>query len=488
MATVTEQQRRVHRVGLALSAPFWLPLSLWLLFLNHLLLFTVSAGDSFRNTRRRIFRHPNFRSRRILITGVSTSYGLRVARAFYETGHNVVGADQSTSRLPSPAYFSTALHGYYKLEKDPIHFAKQILRTVLLEEIDLWVDCSERIPASTLAHAQDVIEAKTTCVCFVAPEQLRNTLSTSRKFLEFSSSAGLHVPEVHTVRSRDEVHGLLNQAHGRKRYYLTSHGVPSPANPRTALPRRTLSQTYNEVSQLRIQHDSAWVLEQSTEGLPRYDTFAILVRGRVKALAVSQVVKPMTFQVVHDSNLTRVMQSDVEKLAQHLGPDVSCHLRVVFCIEEKQTDDGVEHRLLPVDGGITPDYTALAFQGYAGSNALIQAYFGVMPEVANTVPNGLSNGTSPPHPRIPQPSHTPVGVYSGANDTWLVSEALGQLAIGDTILAYIELVTHVFFWYDVDFSFHDPLPCWYLWQVYVPLLVIKSAFTSRPRSAIQTHS
>jgi hypothetical protein len=484
MAAATEQQRLVQRVVFALSAPFWLPLSLWILFLNKLLL--LASPASFQNTRKRVFRHPGFRSRRILVTGVSTSYGLRVARAFYDTGHDVVGADKSNSRIPSPAAFSTTLHRYYRLKNDPINFAKQVLRTVLLEEIDLWVDCSETIPTSALAHAHAVIEAKTTCVCFVAPEQLRNALSTSRKFLEFASSAGLNIPEVHTVRSRDEVHGLLNQAHGKKRYYLTSSGAPSSTSRRTALPRRTLSQTYNEVSQLRIQNDSGWVLEQSTEGLARYDTFAILARGLVKAFAVSQVIKPMTFQIVHDSNLTRVMLSDVEKLAQHLGPDVSCHLRVVFCIEEKQTDTGVEHRLLPVDGGIIPDYTALAFQGYAGSIALIQAYFGLMPESIDIVPNGLSDGAPPPQPRVPQPSQTLVGIYSYANDIWLASEALRELAIGKTILAWIELATHIFFWFDIDYSFADPVPYWYLWQVYVPLKVIKSALTPRPRNATQT--
>jgi hypothetical protein len=485
MAAATEQQERVRRVVLALSAPFFLPLSLWILFLNYLSLATISARDSFQYTRKRIFRHPNFRSRRILITGVSTPYGLRVARAFYETGHTVVGADQSKNQHPSPAAFSTALYKYYRLKKDSLDFAKQVLRTVLLDEIDLWVDCSETIPASTLAHARDVIEAKTLCVCFVAPEQLRNALSTTRKFLEFSSSAGLAAPEVHTVRSRDEVHGLLNQAHGRKRYYLTSSGAPSSGRSRTALPRRTLSQTYNEVSRLRIQNDSAWVLEQSTEGLPRYDTFGLIARGRVKAFAVSQVIKPMTFQIVHDSNITRVMLSDVEKLAQHLGPDVSCHLRVVFCIEEKQTDTGVEHRLLPVDGGIIPDLTALAFQGYAGSIALINAYFGVMPESVDIISNGLSNGTPPPQPRMPQPSQTPVGIYSGANDVWLANEVFRELAIGKFLLAWIDLTIHVFFWYDIDYCFLDPLPCWYLWQIYVPLQILQSALTPSPRSATQ---
>lgn len=448
---------------LALIALAVLPLSLTFLFLNYVAIAVIPN----HTPSRRIRQNPSFRPKRVLITGVNSPYGLRVARAFHETGHDVVGADPTETLIPSPAAFSAALRRFYSLEVRPVDFAKQLLRIVLLNDIDLWIDCSQTIPTLTLAEGRFLLEQKTSCICFNASEQLRGLVSTPRKFLDSAAEAGLHVPEVRTVRSRDEVHGVLNQSRGRKKYFLGSPGSTS-----TALPRRTLSQTYDEVSQIPIQHNTPWVLEQSTDGLPRYTTFAILVHGNVRLFAACQSIKPLGFQIMRDSSLTQAMLSDVQKLARHFGPAASCHLRVEFCVEEKQTDSGIEQHLLPVDGGVVPDATGLAFHGTAGSLDLVQAYLATLSADVNGFSPNDTNDPSQPH--IPQPTETSVGVYSIGYDMCRTVMSITETDMMKSLQAYVELLTHVAFWQDFDYCFRDPLPFWYLYQFYIPFRLLSS--------------
>lgn len=64
-----------------------LPISILLLLANCFLLFLNSP----RSYRRRISSTSEFHPRRVLITGIDTPQGLRIARAFHETGHHVLG-------------------------------------------------------------------------------------------------------------------------------------------------------------------------------------------------------------------------------------------------------------------------------------------------------------------------------------------------------------------------------------------------------------
>src|SRR2546429_4495707 len=51
--------------------------------------------------RGKIRSSPRFRPKTILVTGVGTAKGLRIARAFYETGHRVIGADFQPFGIPA---------------------------------------------------------------------------------------------------------------------------------------------------------------------------------------------------------------------------------------------------------------------------------------------------------------------------------------------------------------------------------------------------
>ena len=82
------------------------------------------------------------------MTGVGTAKGLRIARALYETGHIVVGADFQPLGISVHARFSEALKKYYWLRlPSPGYGATLYIRDVVdlaeKEKTDLWINCSE---------------------------------------------------------------------------------------------------------------------------------------------------------------------------------------------------------------------------------------------------------------------------------------------------------------------------------------------------------
>lgn len=419
---------RLEALLLAVLVSCLFPFSLGCLIVNYTILSLVPR----KNLRKRFRRTPGFRPRKILITGVSTPYGLRLARAFYETGHDVVGVDHRDSYLPLHPRWSISLLKFHILKTQTDgptknSLARDLLSLIQVEFADLWIDCSSSTSSPNFREASRLIEQKTSCVCFADPQQATNSFSRPRAFLEFVLRCGLPIPESHHVKSRDQIHNVLNQSRGNKRYVLHETDSSPPINRRTLLPRRTLSQTYNEVAKIKIRDDAQWVLERSLEGLQRYKTFSILANGHVQVFSVCYETENGSLQLLQPSPMHGALMRYVVGIAQHLGQDANCHMCVDFCVDEKLTDTGVEQRILPVDGRLTADTSGLSFQGMNGSVDLVRAYLSTLSHQINGSVDSTTTLVENFEDRVQKPSAESQGIYSIGYDLFRLLQVIWGL-------------------------------------------------------------
>ena len=162
-------QSRPQSLLLAALAACVLPFSIGCLLFNYAILALAP-----RKTLRKAFRRtPGFKAKKILVTGIATPYGLRLARAFHQVGHNVVGADYQDTLLPLHTRLSISLLRFRRLKAaGNTELAKELLAIVQIESASLWIDCSQTIPPTTLAAARNLIEQSTSCVCFAPSDQV----------------------------------------------------------------------------------------------------------------------------------------------------------------------------------------------------------------------------------------------------------------------------------------------------------------------------
>ena len=464
---------RYRSLLLAVLASSFLPISIGLLIFNYAVLVLTARNK----LRKRLRRTPGFECKKIVITGVDTPYGLRLARAFYEVGHDVVGADYQEGPIPTHARWSIALLKIRRLKaRTESGRARELQSLVQTEAADLWIDCSRTTPLSTLIEAKHLIEQSSSCICFVPPDHVVASIQNASAFLDFAQKHGLPVPDSHRVQSRDDIHKVLNQTRGKRRYVLTSPSSPTAANSQTLLPRRTLSQTYNDVSKINMQQSTQWLLEQYIESMPRYTAFSLLLNGQVQAFSACQQRDSSTWRVLSSTTLKSAMRKYLSSLAEHLGQDVTSHLSVDFCVEERVTDTGVEQRLLPVSGSLRPETPSLLFEGTAGSVDLVRSYLKALLSSANGHSPSLAvrtNGHFEPEEQSLHPIARSTDLYSFGNETYRFLDSIFRFLkfksrVSDITNSALTFTRHIIVDKELMYDFNDPLPFWYLYQIYIP--------------------
>ncbi len=183
--------KAIEVVFLAFLALACLPLSTSALLLNYLYI-----SLSRPSVRRALMRTPGFKSRTVLITGVNTKYGLRLARAFHRTGHLVVGAYHEPGSLPIHVRFSNAVSKFYRLafeteERYEARYIASLVHIIEHEHVDLWVDCSSGANLDVETHALDAIQRNTKCQCFASRTSASPYLADRDTFLKYLGGQGL---------------------------------------------------------------------------------------------------------------------------------------------------------------------------------------------------------------------------------------------------------------------------------------------------------
>ncbi|KAK5192169.1 hypothetical protein LTR99_004034 [Exophiala xenobiotica] len=488
-------------VGLAIAC---IPLSAVLVLMEYLY---ISLSD--RNKLRRWpHEQAELGSKTVLLSGINTPQGLRLARAFHENGHRVVGADYEPGAIPTHARFSRALHKFYRLpvesgEKQALAYIRILANIIKEEHVDLWINCISGADPSVEGQARTVIEKATHCRCFALRMNDLPHFSSQEAFLTLARSMGLSVPELHQVKSRDEVHSVLNKTRGTRRYMLYSPGKAGVevTSVRTMLPRRTLSQTYQTLSLVPMKKTSteSWRLEQITDGMPRYSTFAVIVRGSVAAFSASHKTDTGYIEAVNPgSALFRSLLRIVQTFADKQGDDFTTHMGIDFCVDELVTDTGTVQNILLVQASPDSLAGALLFQGAEASAQICRAYLSCL-SVAIENSNGhvqpaLSALQQPSHPEAATPGTLSSCVYCfGQVLLKLGYEPLFklitlQIGVVDLLRSWLSLLQHLFLCQDEIFSFQDPLPFWWSYQVYIPLrlLVARKAEIGKGNGIIET--
>lgn len=395
---------------------------------------------------------------------------------------NLAGAQ--TSPLPSHVLLSFSLRKFIRLKnpqttENSTSYAQELAAIVSRERIDLWVDCDTDIPTSLLTQARAAVESKTGVVCFCTSPTHAHTLSKPATFLKFAAENGLPVPESYEIHSRDEIHKILHQSKGKRKYILSETNGATAATPPPSmlLPRRTLSQTYDEVSRIKIVQNSKLRLEQAVEDASHYRSTSIVVRGKVKAFAActydcgSGAYTAVRPELAINVAMMQYVAAAAEKLDDYTG-----HLSIQFSVDERPGSSTVEKRILPTAARPTLDAPILLFGSVEGSISLVRAYVSVFGRRANGFISGDDDVATP----IVQPGYDR-GVYAFGYDLYrLVLQPMLRLftfraGLFSCIAAAFAFLKQVCFWQEGLYDFQDPLPFWYFYQVYVPIRLLFAA-------------
>lgn len=146
--------------------------------------------------RRKIRSSPRFHPKIILVTGIGTAKGLRIARAFYETGHKVIGADFEPLGIPSPGRWSTALSAYYTLRipnasSGATLYMRDVLKIIEEENVQLWISCSELVSPAEEGQTRQLLEHRTTCKTLQVDMETASNIQGTDEFVRYTRSMGL---------------------------------------------------------------------------------------------------------------------------------------------------------------------------------------------------------------------------------------------------------------------------------------------------------
>ena len=122
--------------------------------------------------------------------------GLRIARAFYQTGHRVLGADFESSSVPVSGRFSRAIDKFYRVSEPSTRdgapqYIRDLVYIVEKEEVDLWISCSGVASAVEDGQAMELIERRTQCKSIQFDVKTTETLHEKDSFIKYTESLGL---------------------------------------------------------------------------------------------------------------------------------------------------------------------------------------------------------------------------------------------------------------------------------------------------------
>lgn len=500
----------LQNVALILVTLIFLPLSTVILFSNYVGQLLFSPID---DSRQRIRRRPSFRPKTILVTGVNMNKGLALARAFYNAGHDVIGADFEHYDVPIPGRFSRSLRKFEKLPKpvkrdEGAAYFDTLVRIIHRERVDLWVNCAGLFTAMEEARAKEVVEQRTRCVAIQFDVATTSILHQKHIFLQRTQELGLPVPETHHVTSKSDVLQFLyspapsdslaskSTAAPGVKYILKAVGIEDAfRSDMTLLPLSTRSETDHQISPFPISRSDPWVLQEFIQG-EEYCTHALVINNVVKAF----VACPSSNLVMHykalpsHSSLNIAMRRFTEEFVARSEGGMTGHLSFDFMIKETASESGIHLGLRVIECNPRA-HTAVVLLADRGLE-LTEAYLSALPpqtdDDGHNEPDlkqrqSLSNGLNGTQTTIVTPREDQPVVY------WIGHEIVtllflpfvqGAFSFSRYLINIATLLQRVLFWTDGMLAIWDPLPQWWLYHVYWPGILIACALTGRKYSRL----
>ena len=459
--------------------------------------------------------------RTILVTGVSMSKGLTLARVFHAAGHRVVGADVEAGDIPCPGRFSSSLAAFYRLPSPSVvgadAYTARLVDIARANGVDLWVSCSGVASAAEDAAAKAALELSTRCRCVQFGGATTTRLHEKDAFAAAVAALGLPGPETHAVASAGALLALLDAARQRnptRRFLLKPIGVDDAhRGDLTLLPLVTLTETEAHVrARLPAREGGSdgppagWIAQQFVPGGAEYCSHALVVRGAVRAF----VACPSKELLMHyealpaDSALSRAMLAFTrEFVARSRAVDGTVeeawtgHLSFDFMVADGEDDDGApvdaagfRRRLYAIECNPRAHTSVVLFtEDATTTRALVRAYLSVLEDDDEPLQGGLTNG-EPPLPPVVTPPGRAVPRYWVAHDlaalllqpAW--SWATGRTAGMDLVAGLVAFGTHVLTWQEGTWTPADPMPALALYHVYWPLTILKAWWEGRRWSRV----
>ena len=454
-----------QNASLIILSLLFLPTNLAILFFSYV---CRLIPGSFLLRRRKTL--PSHQRRTVLITGVSSAKGLGIARMFYLSGHRVLGADFQADNVPVIGTFSRALSACYLLHKpkpDSIGVSSYISNFLYLiegEKIDLWINCSPATVAIEDSLAAEKVEHATKCKVIQFNSEITKSLRENHTFLEKSKSVGLPLPKSHQIISTETLSEILEKA-GDSQYILKNASEDSlTQNDTTLLPRPTSQETAQHLSTLEISDQSPWTLQQHISGT-EYCTHALVIRGQVEAFLAWPLAKDSKhYQILPaDSALSEAMLKFTQDHAAGLGDSASGHLSFNFSVDESASKEGVEQSLFPIE--CHPEAQTAIISLSKESEAITQACLSVL---------SPRRGQSKKQPLLATSSTENI-YFLGLDLITLLIQPLLHVLTGslplksflhDVAILLDHVISHA--WKEAVYEIWDPLPFFWLYQVYWP--------------------
>ena len=470
-------------VRLILLSFAFFPVGITVLFCS----FIAQALFHQEKTRRLHQRRPGFKSRTVLISGIGTSSGLALARTLYQAGHNVIGADFQHDILP-PNRFSRAVKTFYPLPQ-PVKrhgssfYAQELIRIMGRESVDIWISCSSNVIQDAETRRMIECSASRKCKNLQYDAETAALLSKRASFMEMLRSCDLPTPEAHRVSTRAAVHRILNGSPGPKKSYTMRKSLDGEAGPinLTVLPRRTLSQTYQHVSQVPVSGETPFLLEEVVVG-DRYQTQALIVQDEVRGFVACSIqgkgANAGVVALANDSIISQAMLRYQTQLVSRLSRNLSGFLGLSFTVTERITEKGFEKLLYATESHLHPDGVGLA---------LYRAGIGLADRLVGTLAPMQVNGVDPREKHDSKVLYAQPGsqtYWIGRDVVMMILEptyAFLRLKIGlqSLLRSYLEFADRLAFWQDATFEWWDPLPWWWAYQVYWPTRFLRSFLEGR---------
>ncbi|KAH4205332.1 hypothetical protein HBI95_136290 [Parastagonospora nodorum] len=433
------------------------------------------AISSFNGKPKPVQKDASTKTKTILVTGVSMTKGLTIARSLAQhTPHRVIGADISSL---SPGRFSNSISKYYRLDTphgdDAEPYIDSLLSVIQSESVDLWISCSSVVAA--VEDGQVVRLAKASAKkhnrIFEAiqfSEDVVEKFHSKDKFIDYIASLNLAIPESHRCTSADEALAvLLRKNESGKKFLAKPIGVDDRARAAmmTLLPLPSAQETTNYVKSLNISPANPFQLQQFIAG-KEYCTHALVIRGHVKAFTSC----PSSELLMHYeplpaySTLSQEMLKFTEKVAQDGGESFTGHLSFDFLV---QNDDGGEVLLYPIESNPRAHTAVVLFDA---TPEMADAYLSVFRDAITDY-----NTETPVYPTAPTKSYFWAGHDSVEFGILPVLDALsGRGGWADVITGIKALAYHLMYWRDGTLTIRDPVPFLVLYHAYWPGKFVES--------------
>lgn len=418
--------------------------------------------------RSAVLKDAQFDAKTVLITGVNSPQGLALARHWYFDGHRVIGAELVDIAVRSGESKSTTLAAFYDIAKP--RYMYRLLEIIHREKVDLWIPCAEEVDVVYDAMVKQTIESRTHCRCVHLDPELTKRFESPGKLRQFLVEKELPVLEKHQVQSRDSVHKILHRSPS-KVYLMWRPGGPvsrvdaSSTDTVLSLPKRTMSMTYSEISEVQINKDNPWVLQQESR-LGEYFAEMLVIQGSVKAITIrpgKQLSEWGTSRL--DQGLANAIHRLMDRFAKNSGRRLTSHLCVHMVVDEEFQDNHVR-QVVHLTG---------CQQGAAACETLLR-------NPPPTITSGYLSLLSPSS-EVSE-SHDQVETLispASSPDRIQYSHALEPVPLLSSLVrAYKEITfeaRQLPFWRDVRFSRLDPFPWWWHAHVYTPFRELNRIFS-----------